>query len=211
MSRLRAVRTLEVLAAVVGSAVLLSCSSPPQAAPPATLSPAAETAAHSPSPSATEEPIDTARVPGEIDAEYVQAVMDDLDAAIGQVFRDARDAGKYGEAWHAAMRSLYTPEAVPQQTEAFESHGFGKLRREPADPRTWIEELKEATPSCVFFTGVREISPLFRKPIDPVQPYYMVLGRHEPDDVNPTAWLIAFESYFPKGGAPQTICDGEGA
>ena len=53
---------------MVGTAVLLSCSSPPEAAPSATLSPAAVTEAPSPTPSPTEAPIDTTTVPDEIDA-----------------------------------------------------------------------------------------------------------------------------------------------
>ena len=209
-------RTLEVMAAVVGAALLISCSSPSdQAAPSATLSPAAVTEAPSPTPSPTETEteIETATVPDEIDAEYVQAVMDDLDAALGDTYRQVKRSGKAGEAYLARMHSLYTTDAASAQAGGFRrAVGVKGLAKQPANPTTDVLEILEVAPkqrpACIYFSATRDLNPMLRKKIDPVQPYYLVLQHDEPNEVNPTTWIMELDTFYRDGKPPKSACKG---
>jgi hypothetical protein len=210
MSRLRAVKTVEVVAAVMGVALLASCSSPPeQGVASATLSPAPATQAASPSPTPTPTDIDTATVPDDITPEYVQAVMDDLDEALGRVYRDVAESRELGEAYEAAMRDVYTPFAADVQSRGFRrAIGVRRLARQPENPVTDVLELIEAGPDCVYFSAERDLNPLLRDPIDTEQPYYIALERGTPTDLNPTAWLLAMEAFYRTEAPPDSVCGG---
>lgn len=214
MSRLPAVRTLEVLAAVVGTAMLVSCSSAPeQAAPSATLSPAAVTEDPTPtaSPSPSPEAIDTTDLPKHVDVAYLQAVMDDLDEALGETYREARRTRTFGEGYLARMHSIYTTEAANSQAKGFRrAVGLKGLAARPDNPVSEVLEILEVSPrtfpACVYFTADRDLNPLLRDDIKPRQPYYIVLTHEKPNEFNPTTWKIAFDTWYRSGEPDRGLC-----
>ena len=197
---------------MVGTAVLLSCSSPP-AAPPATLSPAAVTAAPSPlpSPSPSVAALDTTDLPEYVDVAYLQAVMDDLDEALGETYREARRTRSFGEGYLARMHSIYTTQAANAQAKGFrQGVGLKGLAARPGNPTSEVLEILEVSPktfpACVYFTADRDLNPLLREDIDPKQPYYVVLTHDEPNEHNPTTWKIAFDTWYRSGKPDRGVC-----
>lgn len=193
--------------------MLLSCSSPPEAAPSATLSPAAVTEAPSPtpSPSPSQEPVDTTDLPKHVDVAYLQAVMDDLDAALGETYREARRTRDFGEGYLARMHSIYTTQAANAQAKGFRrAVGLKGLAPRPGNPRTKVLEILEMSPKthpgCVYFTANRDLNPLLRDDIDPKQPYYIVIGHEKPNEFNPTTWKIAFDTWYRSGKPDRGLC-----
>jgi hypothetical protein len=158
----------------------------------------------------TEGPINTSLVPDEIDTPYLQAVIDDLDAALASVYQEVAESRELGEAYEVAMREVFTEHAASQQSDEFrEVLGVKGVARRPGPPSTEVLEIFEAGPDCVYFSAERDLEPLFARKINAVQPYYLALERGTPTDRNPTAWLIAFDTYFRSGDAPTTVCGGD--
>jgi hypothetical protein len=211
---LRGVGRWKVMVAVVLAGSSLACSAgADEVAPAATLgAPESEpTEVATVEPVETDGPIDTATVPTEIDAAYLNAVMADLDAALGDIYRDVRRAGQAGEAYEAAMRAVFTDEAAAAQSQGFRrAIGLKGLAPKPGDPKTRVREILEVhpreDPACIYFTATRDLDPLLRRPLDAEQPYYLALSHESPTRGNPTTWLIALDTFYPDGDAPRSVC-----
>jgi hypothetical protein len=200
--------------AVVGVALLVACSSPPaESVPAATLGQqtAPQSPPPSPSPSPSPEAIDTADLPETVDVAYLQAVMDDLDGALGETYREVRQTGAFGEEYLARMHSIYTGQAADVQARGFrEAVGLRGLAARPGDPRTEVLEILEMSPAmypgCVYFTAKRHLNPLLKRKIHPIQPYYIVLGHDAPNEFNPTTWVIASDTWYRSGKPDRGLC-----
>ena len=202
---------MRLLLGVLAALALVACSSAPEqttpaAAVPTTAPVATETAASEPTePPAPE--IDTSKVPERINRPYLDEVMNDLDQQLGRVLRTTKRGGKFDEAFHAGLRAVYTNQAASAQAQGFiDAVGIKGLARRPKNPTTDVEEIIEATPTCVYFTAQRDLNPVLRGRIDPIQPYYLALERQR-SDANPTAWVIALDTWYRSGKPPAAVCE----
>ena len=136
--------------------------------------------------------------------------MDDLDVTLGEIYREVKATRETGEAYELGMRKVYSPYAAGVQSRDFrEAIGVRGLARKPGNPTTEVLEIRESGPDCVYFTAERHLNPLLRRPIDPVQPYFLALERGTPGAINPTAWVLAMEAFYREGAPPKSVCGGE--
>lgn len=202
---------MRLLLGVLAALAMVACSTPPeQTAPAAAVPTTAPVATVTAAPGPTDPPepeIDTSKVPEQINRAYLDAVMKDLDHELGRVLSTTKRRGRFGEAFHAGLRSVYTDQAASAQAQGFiDAVGIKGLAKRPKKPTTAVEEIIEATPTCVYFTAQRDLNPVLRTKIDPIQPYYLALERQR-SDANPTAWVIALDTWYRSGKPPAAVCE----
>lgn len=184
------------VALTVGAVLLTGCGDDGEAAAPASPSPVATVTpspAPSPSPSPSPSPIDVATVPAEIDVAYVQAVLDELNRIETEAFRDVAATGEFSERFHALMKSIHTPADADRQIGGFKEFvGVDGLADPPGLMVSEVQQLLTATPECIEAEIVHDVTPLLAPDVelDVEQPYEVKLVRSEPNDLNPTAWVI---------------------
>ncbi len=203
-------RASRVLVGVMAATLVAGCGVADQASPAATprLQPATSAPLPSPAPARTET-IDVATVPASIDETYLEAVMAVLDSQYAKVFRRAQEAGELGEQFQAGMHALQTPQEAKVQIDGFRKHiGIDGLARPPRPPTANVQQILEATPTCVYFTAIRDVQPLVAEPLNVVQPYYIALARNQPNELNPTAWRIALDTFYRERDPPTNVCKG---
>lgn len=184
-----------------GAVLLVACggsgeASEPSPSPTVTASPSpSPTPAPSPSPTA----IDVAAVPTEIDVAYVQAVLEELDAIQTRAYREAAAAGELTETFYALIRSTHTARDGARQISGFEEFvGVEGLADEPGDIVTEVQRILSASPDCIEVEAYHDLTPLLSPDFElgAEQPYEIKLMRHEPNELNPTAWVIDASSWF---------------
>lgn len=197
------------LAGLLTATVLAACSSShaPDPSPDPignTISPS-PTGSRTPSPSPTTADIDVSTVPDEITVDYLQEVMEALDMRVRDAYTDLQSTGDVDEEFVGTMRLLYTNGAAEPQIASLRSDGdigVDGIASDPLPPRTDVREVFAVADDCVFFSAERTYEPLLAIEYDPVQPYYIALVRSDPNDTNPTAWSIGFETFYPDPAAP---------
>lgn len=200
-SVVRPSRATRSAAAVLAGAVLVACGGSGEATEP-TPSPVA-TASPSPSPTPAPSPspttIDVAAVPAEIDVAYAQAVMDALDAELGELARGLAAAG--GEAFDEEavvhISSLYSERVSTEARENWETHLLPELPDDPGAPVTTVHRVPTAGEDCFVLEAARDLSPLgVPEDVIPEGDWVFVLVRRggAPDDFNPTPWVIDIEA-----------------
>lgn len=148
--------------------------------------------------------------PEDIDVEYVQAVMDEIDDVILATAIVIGESGSVNDAnVRELMFSAYTEADGETHLQGFENIGIENIKDDPQAPETTNIELLEKGEDCLFLTANRTFQPLFSNEAnyEPVQPYYLRLLRREPGDLNPTTWQIDFDTYFPSS---EDVPEGDG-
>jgi hypothetical protein len=133
-------------------------------------------------------------VPDEITVEYVQRVMDALDASWGDMYRLYVDSGGPTAETAAWLDALYDePELsridVDLGREA--ADGFDTTRTPPGDPTTEVVELISTSPDCIYFEADRQYDAVLLD--DTSGTTLIVLRRAEPNDTNATTWVMSVE------------------
>jgi hypothetical protein len=136
-----------------------------------------------------------------IDDAYVQAVLDGLDAALGEAGVAAADAGgAFDEATSAALFSAYTPELHGDVTDTWERFVLPTLVDDPAPPTSTVTEVLTATPTCIDLTATRDLSPLgVEDGAAPEDWRIVVLPAPEITPPNATAWRMRVETGASEG------------
>ena len=178
-------------------------------APAATLGPAPTTT------STTARQIDPAVIPedlADIDEAYVQAVVDalfEVDAKATKIFVETKapdtEASNY-------LRSIYLQDEYEQQIDgwlqalALRSDELlpGKLKHE-------VQEVLGKSPDCIFAKVERDFSQTTTRNAPPSITYLGITSKDatdDPDNLNPTAWMLFNDSISLDGPETRNPCAG---
>lgn len=174
-------------------------TAPPIAAPTPTES------SPTPEPTATEAGVDVTTVPDEITPEYVDAVMVELDELEVSAYRHVADEGEFGEAYYAAILSLWSEDAGPRTADSYARNlGVDGIQDAPQVWDTEVVELIEATPTCVYFEARQDRNLAWTEEVwDQGEQLWIVLERGATTDLNPTGWRAVHMA----PGTPPDACD----
>ena len=153
LSVLVGVRALLVVVGLTAGLVVAACSGGDD-------SPAAS-ASSSSSSSSTSTTVGVDEVPDEITVEYVQRVMDALDASWGDMYRLYVSSGGPTAETAAWLDALYDePELSRIDVDLGEeaADGFDSTREDTGEPFTMVEEVIGTSTTCVFFVAQRHFN-----------------------------------------------------
>jgi hypothetical protein len=136
-------------------------------------------------------------VPDEITVEYVQRVMDALDASWGDMYRLYVESGgptAETEAWMDALYAGEERERIDHGLGMEAADEFENTRMPPGDPVTTVESITSSTVDCIFFEGMRHYDEVLSGGATKDRRGSVALERANPSDRNPTAWKIVLEA-----------------
>jgi hypothetical protein len=187
------VRALYVAVALT-AALVAGCSGDDDAPPAATVPSGSASEASTESTTTT---VGVDEVPEEITVEYVQRVMDALDASWGDMYRLYVESGGPTAETAAWMDALYVGEGrsvIDTELGREAADDFANTRMPPDSPETAVEEVIAASPDCLYFVGTRHYAKVFEIEIDPNRIRGVVeLRRGEASEFNSTIWRIVLE------------------
>jgi hypothetical protein len=154
-------------------------------------------------------------VPDDITQEYVQRVMDELDASWGGMFRQFELDGEITDSTRTWIESLHGDSATDMVAElqGIADQGFDIAAESPGDPTTAVEEIIETTAQCVVFSARRSYADVLVGVESGDDTTHLRLRRHDGDvdnRKNTTAWVLRDE--VPQDdastGEEELSCDG---
>jgi hypothetical protein len=160
----------------------------------------------------TPTPIDVATVPDEITVEYVQAVMDELDRAWGDMFRLFHaEGGPTQETWDR-LEALYAEPGMQGMRDylgVLAADQFPGIRTEPGDPETQVRRLLVSSSGCVFAEVGRHFNAIIEGSPTGFRPNWLglVQGADVPNAYNATVWKIILDGGGRDGEAPENPCE----
>jgi hypothetical protein len=136
-------------------------------------------------------------VPDDLDAAYVQRVVDRLERTYLEAFQASREAdGDIGSESSDRIEAIFAESRVDAVLSAFvglHDRGYPNFRpsgeEEPREVR--VAELLEATAECVHAKTLVSNDPLLAEPVGQLTEF-VVLSRREPTELNPTGWLYEY-------------------
>ena len=166
-----------------------------------------------PPPAATSSTTVDYSVPEVIDVAYVEKVMAALDHVYGDAIRTLAKERTITEEFLSRLAAIYTPKQFAFWQDVWVkdvADGIRGLRATPGDPKTLIQELVTATPTCVLarvdhdFAAVNEQADRTTP-----QEFIALVPSESPRQLNPTPWIISFDGYVasPAGAQPENPCD----
>jgi hypothetical protein len=156
----------------------------------------------SPTPSPTPGAVDPYTVPddpADIDEAYVQAVLDELDALDGEMFRIVVREREITEEAEALLNAVYEEPARSEELDLLElelEEGFPDVRPNPGDRETSVQAIISVTDDCVFIAAQQDYSAVSEawEGWDPTRQLFLGLrhrlGIGEDEFLNPTPWQV---------------------
>lgn len=205
-------------AAVTALALAAGCSggddNPVVEAPTSTSTPKATIGARSPaptSPATTEANVDPTVVPDEITVEYLDAVMERLNAMEARVYRLVAESGDVADPVATELYSSFAEASMAFDTlDGFEERfGLDAIASPPEPPVTTDIEILDRTDDCVLFRAHHDPMPLMAAGVDyePTQPQYFRLRPSEPNELNQVPWTMDFAYGIAEGDPGPSTCD----
>lgn len=150
-------------------------------------------------------------VPEVIDEAYVNRVLAALYRIDGDVLRRVVADGEVPSDARRMLRAMYNDpqfELEFQGTLKTVARGLDRFKRPPGDRKTEVVKLMTARPDCIFVEVTVDFSDVVVSPpaatgdthflaLQPTQP------GADPQEINKTAWSIAYTEIVKKGEAPQ--------
>lgn len=174
--------------------------------------PAAATVPSASVESTTSTTVGVDEVPDEITVEYVQRVMDALDASWGDMYRLYVASGGPTLETNEWLAELYTPDEysvmeIELGREA--AAGFEDTRSTTGEPTTEVQRLISSGDQCVYFEGVRHYAEVFEFVADPARTRgaVAITRREGPTRRNSTTWRITFEADATEGLPSEEPCE----
>lgn len=194
-------------AVLAGALLLAACGGGPEVAAspsPADVVASPPTPTPTPTPPASPSPIPAVpidEVPddlADVDVVYGQAVIDALDAEMGEVARLLVAAGgEFDEDSLARLLSLYDRDSQADVQANWREYILPRLPEDPGQPVTVVESISSRGDGCFAIDGTRDLSGL-GVPTDVVSPSTWTVSFLVPEAgtsaTNPTAWVIDKES-----------------
>ncbi len=200
-------RTLALLSALMLAG---GCSDDGGQPPPAATVPSEVT-----TPSTAPEAPDPAVIPedpAEIDEAYVQAVVDELfavDAKAGEIFIATRDLDERAIDY---LEAIYVGEELEQQVDVwFQTLAKGSDTLSPGVLRNDVQRIIGVAPDCVFFQVKVDYSETTTRNVPPATNYLGITPKHagdDPNNMNPTAWMLFTNGFNLDGSEPENPCEG---
>jgi hypothetical protein len=186
------VRALTVAVVLASVAVVAGCGGDGDD-PPAASVPSGSEASADPTTSTT---VGVDEVPDEITVEYVQRVMDALDASWGDMYRLYVASGGPTAETAAWLDALYDGEQQRRMDVALgeeAADGFDSTLQPPGDPRTHVLEILSASSRCVRVRADRDYDRVLGGPPTDDKTTDVALRFATPSDYNVTTWQITRE------------------
>ena len=137
-------------------------------------------------------------IPAEIDADYVNRVLAELDRVQGDVFRRIVANGAFAQADLIPLRAVFNDPELTGQAQGFATlvQSIDKAKNPPGDNRTTVVRLLTARPDCIYAETTVDVSATVLEP-PPPRTAWVALRPSQPDsdpqDLNPTPFSIAAE------------------
>lgn len=160
---------------------------PPAATPGAAVSPTA-------APAAIDEVPDD---PSRIDLDYVQRVVDALDARLGELARRVAATRQVDEETTVALFALYHRQQAPDMLVTWRDYFLPRLGEDPGAPVSEVRELLTVRTDCVSAALDRDYRPFGPQVGEFPNPWTFALtpaSDRKPEGANPTAWTISEEA-----------------
>jgi hypothetical protein len=192
------------MASLVVAGCRASEGSPPEATVPT-----------APSTSLTTAPIDVSVIPPVIDEPYLNAVLAALDEVDGEASRTIVAAKSFTPEAADLLNAIYSDERFQVQAEVILSAlakdpALSSVRPNPGPRTTSVERIITASPTCVWMAVKRDHSASSVHPVEPRTEYVALRPLDEsndPQDHNPTAWMISAEGFNADGSEPGNQCE----
>ena len=162
------------------------------------------------------QPPDPYAVPAVIDAAYVNRVLEGLDAVMSDVFRRVINAKAIPTDVVDRVKAVYLhPEDMHFLLSGLQQNlatNFEDYRPVPGNRKSTVEQLIDASPSCVFVQASRDYSEQVTSADDDVRnvPSWIGLAPKDPAidpaRYNPTPWVISLEKLRSQGERPPSPC-----
>jgi hypothetical protein len=157
-------------------------------------------------------PADPYAVPAVIDAAYVNRVLEGLDAAVGDVVRIVYRTRDLPPEVFDRLKAIYlereTMNVLLIGLQDDMRLGFTGYRENPGNKKSTVDELLNASPSCIFVRVTRDYSQVGTN----TQPSVEWIGLKPRDPApnnsqyNPTPWMVALEGFEADGSQPPNPC-----
>ncbi len=194
------------------SALLLAggCSDGGEPPPPAATVPSeVTTSSTEPAPNPAVIPDD----PAEIDEEYVQAVVDELfavDAKATEIFVTTKTLDERAIDY---LEAIYVGEELEQQEDVwFQALALRGDQLKVGTLKNEVRRIIDVSSDCVFFEVERDYSETTTIESPPRNIVYLGLTpkrqEHDPERLNPTAWVLFTSSVATDGSQPENPCEG---
>jgi hypothetical protein len=198
----------------IAALALAACSGNDDGTATPATTPAEPTTTTTTTTAPTPTPIDVATVPDEITVEYVQAVMDELDRRIGDLFRMYVEAEGPTQETQDLLVALYVePELTPLREELGQiaAERFDVLDQPVGDPSTSIGVVLDASATCIFAEVTRDLDAVFigDRGENVYRSWIGLVPKPislEADRLNPTAWSISLDGSSNEGERPPAPC-----
>ena len=205
-ARNRTIALLVCLAALAGA-----CSKAEPTTPAATLGAApSETApaTEPPTEAASEDPYAIPADPKDIDEAYVERVLTQLTRPISEAARVVVRENAVTPEARGLLGATHKDSALRGVTAAFKSAIRDRPARKVFNPRATpigirVREVVSADHLCIFALALQDTSGLGRQEIKPFPGYYQLerkLAEDDPNQTNPTPWMIVADAEPLKGG-----------
>ncbi len=151
-------------------------------------------------------------VPAVITKPYVQKVLNALEAVNAQAARLIIARKSLVPAAIVDLESVDTPAELQAQEAVLRqesSAGFANFRSNPGLVHDSVTKILFSSPTCVYLAATRDYSQVEVHP-PPLHTSYFALDEriasNQPDQPNPTPWVIAFLGYNSNGTVPRNPC-----
>ncbi len=159
------------------------------------------------------EPVDVAVIPedpADIDEAYVQAVVDALfavDAQATKIFVETRAPDDRAIDY---LEAIYLPEELDRQINSwFQTLARGSETLLPGALLNDVDRLISAGTECTFFAVTRNYSMTTTRDVPPRTVYLGITPKDaddDPNDLNPTAWMLFTDGFNEDGSEPPNPC-----
>lgn len=176
--------------------------------------PTARLATAAPSEEASPEPTETASPdpyaipedPDDIDAAYVERVLEALSVGYAEAAREVATSRKVGPAVREILKNTHTDEAAANVIADFRSvlRSPGGRRAFSVNPRPAeieVRKIVSRSRSCLFALVRQDLSGLLREGSRPFLSYYYLVAEGGAQGVNRTPWKVAGNAEPLRGGA----------
>ena len=152
-------------------------------------------------------------VPKVIDAPYITKVMTALDHVLGDDIRLVAQRRNVDVEFLGRLRAIYGDRELQNLRDLWTkavAEGLRTLAVMPGDPKTTVQSLLRADPSCVVAAVDRDFSPTQTTPRAQTPQRYIGFvpkpaGR-DPAGINPTPWVMSFDGFITDGSVPREPC-----
>jgi hypothetical protein len=161
----------------------------------------------------TTAPVDPYAVPETVDAAYVERVLNKLYEVVGDADRIAVERRSVPPEVNDRLIAVYDPfissSVVNGLTESALS-GFEPVLDPPGNRSVAIDDIREATSTCIMAHGTLDVSQRLKEPVDLGELVFDLRpldATRDPHGYNPTGWVIRSTAPVDRARPEDLTCD----